>query len=67
MGNKKTVPAEIDKFLTEMYFIDKFNWLPQDVAKIPYKWMQTYFIINRHRNIAFETKQEVQNFHNKTT
>ncbi|MFA7219219.1 MAG: hypothetical protein WC119_01785 [Synergistaceae bacterium] len=40
--------------------MEEFHWLPQDVKKIPYKDLQTFFIIRRQQTETIAEKQKFQ-------
>ena len=54
--------AEIQRDLTEILLCEKFGWTPEQIAKIPYKWIQKYFIIDNARNAGLDMKQQKNKF-----
>lgn len=46
--------------IIECDLMEAFNWLPQDIAKIPYKSLQMMFLIRREKQAAIETKAAVE-------
>lgn len=40
--------------------MEAFNWLPQDIAKIPYRQLQKLFLVKREKDAAIETKRAVE-------
>jgi len=59
MGTRKESPAELTRDLIEIDLVKTYHWLPQDIARIPYKWLQKYYFIEKLRKEAIETKIEV--------
>ncbi len=60
MGSKRPLSAELYRFITELNLIEEFHWLPQDIAKIPYKWLEMLFIVRERRDVAKSVKNELQ-------
>ena len=48
----------ISKAIIENDLIEEFHWLPQDIAKIPYKSLQTFYTIRREKVYARQAKAE---------
>jgi len=48
--------------IIEAELIEEYHWLPQDIAKIPYKTLQKLFIVQRQKAGAKETKINVEKF-----
>lgn len=67
MGTKSSSASAINKDLVELHFIEKYHWLPNDIAKIPYRWIQKYFLIDRARTEGIATKQAVDKFKQEHT
>ena len=42
--------------LVEASLVEAHHWLPQDIAKIPYKDLQTYLLIENQKNASIQTK-----------
>jgi len=47
-GSGTTEPA-ISREIMENDLMETFHWLPQDIAKIPYKKLQKIMLIRKHR------------------
>ena len=62
-GSGATVPAMSRKIL-ESDLIEKHHWLPQDIAKIPYKKLQEHLLIQKQKmiNLDVKTKTSKANF-----
>ena len=60
MSNGTNADPALNKYLIELYFIDKYHWLPQQVESIPYKWVQKYFLIDKYKNLTLEHKKDIQ-------
>jgi hypothetical protein len=54
-GSSATTRAIIENDL-----IEEFHWLPQDVAKIPYRKLQEFFLIRREKRHARVVKSNLQ-------
>jgi len=50
--------AELNRELVEFQLIEEFGWLPQDIAKIPYIWLQKFFLIRRQKSVTLQQKAE---------
>ena len=61
MGKGKRSSA-ITKSIIENDLIEEFHWLPQDVAKIPYRKLQEFLIIRREKRNARNAQVAVSNF-----
>ena len=48
--------------MIELGFVEEFHWLPQDVAKIPYRKLQEFFLVRREKNNARRAKAAVDSF-----
>jgi len=55
------VPA-VSRKIVETELIEEYHWLPQDIAKIPYKRLQEHFLIKRQKNANAAQKMQVQKF-----
>jgi hypothetical protein len=53
-GKGSCTPA-VKRSIIETELIDAYHWLPQDIAKIPYNFLQKFYIIKRQKN---QTKEE---------
>ena len=49
----------MNRDLIEFELIEQFHWLPQDIAKIPYKSLQKFFLIRQHKQIGLETQKGI--------
>jgi len=49
----------ISRAITENDLIEEFHWLPQDIAKIPYRQLQMFFIVRREKVAARNAKVAV--------
>lgn len=58
-GNGANDPA-ISRKILESDLIEKHHWLPQDIAKIPYKKLQEHLFIQRQKNVNNETRANIQ-------
>ena len=65
-GSGSNDPA-ISRKITEAELIDRHHWLPQDIAEIPYKTLQTYLIIENQKNAVMQNKASVQNAKQNTS
>ena len=61
--------SAIQRELTEIYLIEQYHWLPQDIMNIPYSWIQKYLIITGQRDSAKQKKEHIEQFNaqNKST
>jgi len=55
MGTGKSVSAA-SRAIIENDLIEEFHWLPQDIAKIPYKQLQMFFLVRREKHAARNAK-----------
>jgi len=55
-GSSSQSPA---REIIESDLIEAFHWLPQDIDNIPYKKLQTIFLVRREKQAAIETKRAV--------
>ena len=58
-GSGFNVPAEIKRKITEAELIDKHHWLPHEIAKIPYRQLQTYLIIENQKQAVVQNKASI--------
>jgi len=66
-GTSSQAPA---REVIESDLIEAFHWLPQDIDNIPYKKLQTMFLVRREKQAAIETKRAVDQIraeHSQTT
>lgn len=59
MGFSKTCPPALNRKIVEIDLVNEHHWLPQDIAKIPYKWLQFYYAIRRQRTEANYQKPQL--------
>lgn len=52
----------INRAIIENDLIEEYHWLPQDIAKIPYRDLQRYFIIRAAKIEARSSKRQVDAF-----
>lgn len=63
MGSaRSTGSAEIQKDLIEMTLCEKFGWLPEQIARLPYRWIQKFFIIENAKNAGLDMKSQIEKF-----
>ena len=62
MGGQKRAPAKLNRELVELSLIEKYHWLPQEIAQIPYKKLQMMFILRDQLDVAHDVKREVDSF-----
>lgn len=58
--------SAISRDIIENDLINTHHWLPQDIAKIPYKNLQKMFLINKHRNEMKMHKDSIDEFKRQT-
>ena len=54
--------SAVSRALIESDLIDEYHWLPQDIAKIPYKKLIEMLIIKREKANARETQRALNNY-----
>ena len=59
-AGSRGVSAETTRSILECELIDQHHWLPQDIEKIPYKKLQTYLAVRKHKTGAVEAKVNVE-------
>lgn len=57
MGNKTVAPA---REITEVSLMEEFHWTPQQIAEMPYKKLQKIILIMNQKNIAHQTKSNIE-------
>ena len=67
MGMRSTAPAEILRDLIEIDLAKVFHWTPEQVAKVPYRWIQKYYLIEKMRNNAQQSKVQVAEAHSNVS
>lgn len=60
MGHGRSCPPALMRKIVEIELMNEHHWLPQDIAKIPYKEMQYYYAIRRQRTEASVQKPQVE-------
>ena len=55
----------ISKEIIENDLIEEFHWLPQDIAKIPYKKLQMFYLIRKTKVYARGAKTELDSIQRK--
>ena len=45
--------------IIESDLIEDYHWLPQDIAKIPYKALQMLYVVRQAKNSARENKNKI--------
>ncbi len=64
MGKGRGTSA-ITRAIIENDLIEEYHWLPQDIAKIPYRKLQEFFLIRREKHNARNAKMAVSEFKQK--
>ena len=54
--------SAVSRALIENDLMDEYHWLPQDIAKIPYKKLVEMLIIKREKVNARENRRAIDNF-----
>ncbi|MFA5312399.1 MAG: hypothetical protein WC375_03645 [Methanomassiliicoccales archaeon] len=54
--------SALSRDIIENELIIAHHWLPQDIAKIPYKKLQRMFVINKYRNEFSQQKVNIEKF-----
>lgn len=62
MNPRSNASAEINQDLIEKHFMEEYHWTPMQIAALPYKWVQRYFIIDKYKSVAIDTKRQVDEF-----
>ena len=62
MGTKLNVPADLQREIVEGELIEAFHWLPQEIAKIPYRKLQKLFMIRKEKDEVRHTKSSMEAF-----
>ena len=50
------------KDFIEYDFMEEFHWLPQDIAKIPYKTIRKIMLIRKHKNDERSRQMKIEEF-----
>lgn len=45
--------------MIEFKLAEKFHWTPEQIAKVPYKWIQMYFIFDNAQGAASEIRAKL--------
>lgn len=64
MGKGRSTSA-VTRTIIENDLIEDYHWLPQDIAKIPYRKLQEFFLIRREKHNARNAKVAVEEFKDK--
>ena len=67
MGMRSTAPAVIIRDLIEIDLAKAFHWTPEQISKVPYSWIQKYYLIEKMRNSATQNKVQVAEAHNNVS
>lgn len=59
MGNSKDAPAELMKDLVERDLMEKYHWTPKQIKELDYIWIQKYYLFDRIKKDAMETKSQL--------
>jgi hypothetical protein len=62
MAKGRTSNASIGRLIMENDLIEEFHWMPQDVAKIPYKKLQEFFLVRKTKAYARQSRAEMDKF-----
>ena len=62
MNPRSSVPAVLNRDLVERFFMDKYGWTPMEISALPYKWIQTYFLIDKSKTAGIDTRNQLDEF-----
>lgn len=62
MGNSKNAPAELMKDLVERDLMEKYHWTPKQIKELDYIWVQKYYLFDRIKKDALDTKSRLDAF-----
>lgn len=65
-GTGFNAPAALNRDLVEIQLIEEFHWLPQDIANIPYKWLQKFFLLRKQKRVTIDEKRKIDAFKNQS-
>ena len=60
MGNSRSASPALTRKIVELELMNEHHWLPQDIAKIPYKDLQYYYAIRAQRTEANYQRPQVE-------
>jgi len=52
----------ITRSIIECQLIEEYHWLPQDIAKIPYRKIQTILAFKKQKTAISQTKSNINKF-----
>jgi len=58
-GSGASDPA-VRRKITEAELIDKHHWTPNQIREMPYKDLQMYLLIENQKNVAQQTKVNIE-------
>jgi hypothetical protein len=64
MNSGRGVSA-ISRAIIENDLVDDYHWLPQDIAKIPYKALQMLYLVRREKVNARNAKVKIDELRQK--
>lgn len=50
------------RYLVEEDLMERYNWTPEQIEKLNYKWLQRHYLIDKAKREAIETKSSIQNY-----
>jgi hypothetical protein len=59
-GSATAVDQDVMRDLVELNLIESYHWTPEYISTLPYKWIQKHNHMKRMKNIAVDTKSQVQ-------
>jgi hypothetical protein len=59
-GQATAVDQDIMRDLVELNLIESYHWTPEYIASLPYKWIQKHNHMKRAKNIAIDSKAQIQ-------
>lgn len=65
--NRGRSSSYANRILIENDLIEEFHWLPQDIAKIPYKQLQMFYLVRREKGSARQIRGNLDAEKNKNT
>lgn len=60
-GSGANAPAVI-RDIIENELMEEYHWLPQEIAKIPYKKLQKLFLIKKQKSAETQAKANINKF-----
>lgn len=67
IGKSRDAPAELSRYFVEKDLMERYHWTPQQINALSYKWIQKFYLFEKARNSAQETKQELERFKSEHT